>query len=157
MTGPETPDADASASPAPPRFQEGSFPGGVAMRCTESSPVKPEMIRKRRDFLAAARARRWVAKGLLVQGRQRRDAEPITPDQVRVGYTCSKKVGGAVVRNRAKRRLRAAAAEVLPVKGRPGWDYVLIGKAGQTVERAFADLVRDLETAMDRVHEPGRR
>ncbi len=149
MTGPETPDAKASAaSPAPSSFPDGSSAG---------FPVKPAMIRKRRDFLAAARAKRWVAKGMLVQGRQRRDAEPVAPDEVRVGYTCSKKVGGAVVRNRAKRRLRAAAAEVLPGHGRPGWDYVLIGKAGQTVERAFPDLVRDLKTALDRVHEPRRK
>ena len=149
MTGPETPDVDASASPAP-----SSFPDEVLIA---GSPVKPEMIKKRRDFLAAARARRWVAKGMLVQGRKRREGEDAAPEAIRVGYTCSKKVGGAVIRNRAKRRLRAAAAEVLPVKGRPGWDYVLIGKAGQTVDRVFADLVSDLATALDRVHEPRRK
>lgn len=119
--------------------------------------MKPEVIKKRRDFLAAARARRWVARGMLVQGRPRRMGETHDASLVRVGYTCSKKVGGAVTRNRAKRRLRAAAAEVLPAKGRPGWDYVLIGKAGQTVERVYADLVRDLEMALDRVHEPARK
>lgn len=148
MTGPETPGEDLPASLAP-----SSFPGGA-----QTVPlIQPEMITKRRDFLAAARARRWVAKGMLVQGRKRRDGEPHDPALVRVGYTCSKKVGGAVVRNRAKRRLRAAAAEVLPAQGRPGWDYVLIGKAGQTVERTFADLVSDLQTAIHRVHEPKRR
>ncbi len=149
MTGLDTPDADASASPAPSCFQEGAVPDGFS--------VKPEMIKKRRDFLAAARARRWVAKGMLVQGRQRREGEPAAPEAIRVGYTCSKKVGGAVVRNRAKRRLRAAAAEVLPAMGRPGWDYVLIGKAGQTIDRLFTDLVGDLQTALDRVHEPKRK
>lgn len=153
MTGLDAPDANASASPAPSCFQEGSFPDGAS----PGFPVKPEMIRKRRDFLAAARARRWVARGMLVQGRKRRDGEPHDPALVRVGYTCSKKVGGAVVRNRAKRRLRAAAAEVLPRMGRPGWDYVLIGKAGQTVDRTFADLVSDLQTAINRVHAPKRR
>ena len=153
MTGPETPDMDMSASPAPSCFQKGSFSDGGA----SGSTVKPEMIKKRRDFLAAARARRWVARGMLLQGRQRREGEDAASEAVRVGYTRSKKVGGAVIRNRAKRRLRAAAAEVLPTKGRPGWDYVLIGKAGQTVERGFADLVADLETALDRVHEPKRR
>ena len=145
MMGPETSDAKVSvASPAPSSFPAAN--GGA-----------PEMIKKRRDFLAAARARRWVAKGMLVQGRKRRDGEMIGPDVVRVGYTCSKKVGNAVIRNRAKRRLRAAAAAVLPIKGRSGWDYVLIGKAGQTVDRGFADLVSDLETAIARVHEPMRK
>lgn len=157
MTGPETPDAKVSAASLAPS----SFPDGSSSGSTESSPdgstVKPEMIKKRRDFLAAARARRWVAKGMLVQGRKRREGEPVPAEIVRVGYTCSKKVGGAVIRNRAKRRLRAAAAEVLPVQGQPGWDYVLIGKAGQTIERPFSDLLRDLQTALERVHEPKRK
>jgi len=149
MTGLETPGANASASPA-----SSSFPTAVV---GPGSAVKPEMIKKRRDFLAAARARRWVAKGMLVQGRKRRSGEPVAAEIVRVGYTCSKKVGGAVIRNRAKRRLRAAAAEVLPQSGRPGWDYVLIGKAGQTIDRSFPDLIADLKIALDRVHEPKRK
>ncbi|MEM7525449.1 MAG: ribonuclease P protein component [Pseudomonadota bacterium] len=115
------------------------------------------MITKRRDFLAAAKARRWSAGGLLLQGRRRREGEPAPADALRVGYTCSKKVGNAVARNRAKRRLRAAAAAALPQLGRPGWDYVLIGRAGATAARPFAELVSDLELAIDRVHAPKPR
>lgn len=73
---------------------------------------------------------------------------------MRVGYTCSRKVGGAVVRNRAKRRLRACAAEIIPLKGRDGWDYVLVGRADATVGRPYADLVADLDLALSRVHAP---
>jgi ribonuclease P protein component len=109
-----------------------------------------DTIKQRRDFLAAARARKWIAPGLILQGRDR--GEPETPP--RVGFTCSKKIGKAVVRNRAKRRLRAAAREVLPARARPGWDYVLIGRPGATVSRPFADLVSDLETALTKVHRP---
>jgi ribonuclease P protein component len=69
---------------------------------------------------------------------------------VRVGFTASRKVGNAVVRNRAKRRLRAAAARMLSAEGRPGTDYVLIARA-TTAERPFAALVDDLETALGRV------
>ena len=69
---------------------------------------------------------------------------------VRVGFTASRKVGNAVIRNRAKRRLRAAAAEVLPRLGRPGTDYVLIARAG-TSERPFQALIGDLEAALNRV------
>lgn len=69
---------------------------------------------------------------------------------MRVGFTASRKVGGAVVRNRAKRRLRAAAAHILPDAGRPGTDYVLIARAA-TAARPFAALLDDLETALRRV------
>jgi ribonuclease P protein component len=114
-------------------------------------------LKKRRDFLAAARARKWAAAGLILQGRERRPGEDADPEEIRVGYTCSRKVGNAVRRNRAKRRLRAAAEAVLPRLGRPGWDYVLIGKSGATEERSFADLLSDLEEALGRVHAPRRR
>ena len=113
--------------------------------------MKPEIIKKRRDFLAAARARRAGAASMMVQGRRRRAGET-DHEIIRVGYTCSKKVGGAVARNRAKRRLRASAAEVLPRLGRPGWDYVLIGRAEATAARPFPDLIRDLEKALGAIH-----
>lgn len=67
---------------------------------------------------------------------------------MRFGITASRKVGGAVERNRAKRRLRAAAVEVLPVAGRPGTDYVLIARA-ETLRRPYRDLIRDLSGAVD--------
>jgi len=75
---------------------------------------------------------------------------------VRVGFTASRKVGNAVVRNRAKRRLRAAAAEVLARQGTPGTDYVLIARSG-TGTRPYAQLVGDLEGALRQVARSGRR
>ena len=75
---------------------------------------------------------------------------------IRVGFTASRKVGNAVIRNRAKRRMRAAAASVLPALGRPGTDYVLIARAG-TVDRPFAELIADLEAALRRVGRGGAR
>jgi len=71
-------------------------------------------------------------------------------DEVRVGYTASRKVGNAVVRNRAKRRLRAAAAQILAARVRSGTDYVLIAR-GTTAVRPFAELLGDLETALRRI------
>ncbi len=109
-----------------------------------------ETLRRRADFLAAARARRWSAPSFTLQGRERRADE--APGALRVGYTCSKKVGNAVARNRAKRRLRAAVATLAPALGRPGWDYVLIGRPDATAARPFALLLDDLAAAFSRVH-----
>ncbi len=112
---------------------------------------RPDRLRQRADFLKAASARRQGTAGFLLQARQR----PDTDVALRVGFTCSRKIGNAVARNRAKRRLRAVAAEVLPELGRPGWDYVLVGRPGATVDRNFADLRADLVSALHRVHAGG--
>jgi ribonuclease P protein component len=110
--------------------------------------LRIETLRRRPDFLAAARADKQGTASMLVQARPRADGT----STVRVGFTCSKKIGNAVTRNRAKRRLRAAAREVLSVHARPGLDYVLIGKPGATVLRPFDALTGDLRQALDRLH-----
>ena len=69
-----------------------------------------------------------------------------------LAVAASRKVGIAVRRNRARRRLKAAAEAVLPKAGQPGFDYVVVAR-NETVTRAFADLVADLETALARVHQ----
>ncbi|MEM7423951.1 MAG: ribonuclease P protein component [Pseudomonadota bacterium] len=112
----------------------------------------PPILRKRRDFVACSRARRWATPGFTLQARRRRADEAVSG--VRVGYTCSKKVGNAVTRNRAKRRLRAIAADILAGQGRDGWDYVLIGRFETTVARPFEALKSDLAMAIERVHRP---
>src|SRR5205085_7664428 len=74
-------------------------------------------------------------------------------EAVRIGFTASRKVGNAVVRNRAKRRLRAAAAEVLARDGRPGTDYVLVARDG-TGGRSYAELLGDLAAALRQSERP---
>ncbi len=69
---------------------------------------------------------------------------------IRVGFTASRKVGKAVERNRARRRLKAATAEVLPQRGRPGYDYVVIARQA-TLRRPYRALLTDLSTALERV------
>ena len=110
-----------------------------------------QTLRRRTDFLQAGRGRRQGASGLVLLARRREGAD-IDPDVIRVGYTCSRRLGNAVTRNRARRRLREAARLVLPRDGRPGWDYVLIGRQGATAERRFDDLLADLREALAGVH-----
>ena len=116
--------------------------------------VKPNRLaglRQRADFLKAAQARRAGTTGFLLQARPR-NPEESAEAPVRVGFTCSKKIGNAVARNRAKRRLRALARAVMPDAARPGWDYVLVGRPGETVSRDFSALLNDLHGALRRVH-----
>jgi ribonuclease P protein component len=105
--------------------------------------LKIERIRKRPDFLAAARAPSCARGAVVVQARPRGDEDPL----VRAGFTATRKVGGSVVRNRAKRRLREAARLLLPQFARPGVDYVFIARGG-TPNRAWARLLDDVKSAL---------
>ncbi len=112
--------------------------------------VRLDGLRKRADFLALNRARRQATATMIVQARPREDGSPL----VRVGFTCSKKLGNAVLRNRAKRRLRAAAREILATCARPGWDYALIGRPGTTATAPFERIRADLRHALEKCHPP---
>ena len=110
-------------------------------------PGQPlEHLRKRQEFLRAARGIRRVTPGLTLEVCANPDGAA-----VRVGFTASRKVGNAVVRNRAKRRLRAAAAQVLALCGLPGTDYVLVARQ-DTARRPFESLKTDLAQALRAAH-----
>ena len=108
------------------------------------APVK-RLIR-RAEFLKVAESRKkWVAPGLILQAMRQSPAS-----ELRVGFTASRKVGNAVARNRARRRLRAASAELLPAHAVDGHDYVLIARAG-TLTRRYPALLADLTEGLQRL------
>ena len=124
-----------------------------------------ERLKKRPDFLKVAAARgKSVTPGLILQARRRPGPVPHgagTPHEagaeIRIGFTVSRKVGNAVQRNRARRRLRALAREILPACGRAGTDYVLIGRR-ETLARPYAALGEDLRRALRRLNkDTGRK
>lgn len=121
----------------------------AARDCPEAALFRIGILQKRADFLKAARAKRVPCGSFLLQVRKRVEGEA---SGVRVGFTCSKKVGNAVARNRAKRRLREIARLELPLLGRDGFDYVLIGRAEQTAARDFVKLRQDLRRGLQKVH-----
>ena len=133
----------------PPLAQEADrVAGASAAKAAVLSCLPYTILALRSDFLRAASARRQGAQGFLLQARRRDDGS----DAVRVGFTCSKKIGNAVMRHRAKRRLREVVRAVLPPLAQPGWDYVLVGRPGVTVSRDFAALKSDLEGALRQIH-----
>ncbi|MDP7390809.1 MAG: ribonuclease P protein component [Alphaproteobacteria bacterium] len=106
-----------------------------------------ETLKRRRDFLrVAAKKNSRAVRGLVLQASPNTDFS----QDVRVGYTASRKVGNAAARNRARRRLRAAVGEVMPLHAARGYDYVVIARAA-TVARPFNALRDDLEYALKRL------
>jgi ribonuclease P protein component len=117
-------------------------------------------LKRRAEFVrVATRGQKLAVPGMVVQmaATPREDGHPdASPAASRIGITVTRRVGTAVVRNRARRRLRAVAREVLPEAARRGYDYVLIGRKA-TLTRRYTDLVRDLTVALRRLHgEPSR-
>ena len=109
-------------------------------------------LKKRAEFLRIRGGRRWSNSAFVLEARSRPNAAN-GPAGARFGFTVSKKIGGAVVRNRVRRRLRALAAALAPDQVRQSFDYVLIARPG-AVDRAYLDLKADLDQALARVRQP---
>lgn len=105
-----------------------------------------EQLKRRADFLAAAAALRVPGRNFLLQGRGRNDKA-----SARIGFTVTKKTGNAVERNRIRRRLRAAAKNVLPRAGHSGFDYVLVARR-PAISEPFAKIESEMEQALKRLH-----
>jgi ribonuclease P protein component len=143
--------AKQSRPQAAPRFPRQDGDGRRAQGAERAPRPRPQeaqrlaTLKKRADFLAANAGKRLSTPGFILLIRDRKDSDPA----MRVGFTVTKKIGGAVVRNRMKRRFRALAREIVPSQGLAGADHVMIGRANG-IERDFALLRSDLTGALDR-------
>ena len=115
-------------------------------------PPVIERLKRRSDFLRIAASHcKLVTPGLILQAMIRKgdsseNSSGASMEKnmlIRIGYTASKKVGGAVERNRARRRLRAVVAKIIPDHAKPGYDFILIARKG-TLTRPFSKLLEDL-------------
>ena len=109
-------------------------------------------IKKRRDFLEGNNSPYAAMKSVVVQSYVRTDEVVETDESVMMGITCSKKVGNAVTRNRAKRRLREAGKIVLKEIGEKKTNYIFIARKDQTVKVKFIDLCNDIEKGIKKIY-----
>jgi ribonuclease P protein component len=114
-----------------------------------SDPLKIERMTSRPQFLAAAKGVSEARGAVVVQRLDRQDG--VTT--VRLGFTATRKVGNAVIRNRAKRRLREAARAAVPLLAVPGSDYVFVARMG-TADRPWDRLLDDVKSALTRLATP---
>ena len=112
-------------------------------------------LKTRAEFLHVKGGARFAAPSLVLQARRRAADTGASPELARFGFTATKSLGGAVLRNRARRRLKEAVRLAGPRHAVEGYDYVLIARAG-TVQRRFTELIKDLERALAKVHEPSQ-
>jgi ribonuclease P protein component len=113
-------------------------------------------LRHRREFIAVNGGVRVAKPGFVLLGLARAEPNPqIEAGAIRFGLTATKRIGGAVERNRARRRLRALAASCLAELGKPGWDYVLIARE-ETLKRDYAQMAGELESALEMLHKARR-
>ena len=113
-----------------------------------------QTLKKRAEYLRVRGGSRWSTGSATLEGKPRHDPNDAgTPP--RFGFTVTKKMGGAVVRNSIRRRLKAAITAIMATHARPGFDYVLIARPA-ALTQSFAALKKDLEDAFHRVHHPRR-
>jgi len=110
-------------------------------------------LKTRPEFLFVKGGTRFATPSLVLQARRRLPHSSQASELARFGFTATKRLGGAVIRNRARRRLKEAVRLAAPAHASDGYDYVLIARGG-TVQRPFTELIKDLTRALTKVHPP---
>lgn len=149
------PDARAAASASQPESDRGDAPDRSEAGRERGGLATVRRLRRRAEFLAAARGLRWTATPFTLQAKARSPGAGLGDPALGLGFTATRKLGNAVVRNRARRRLKEAARQVLPGAALPGIDYVIVARPAaltcaftqitSEMVRAFAGIRRKLE------------
>jgi len=114
-------------------------------------PISIGRLKRRASFLRVRRGKTWRLRTLVLQARRRSSEQELLNNTARFGFTATKRLGSAVIRNRARRRLKEMVRLVASTHARPGFDYVVIARQG-ALTRPFAQLQNDLCSALDQVH-----
>lgn len=120
-------------------------------------PAGPARLTRRSDFLAAAKGKRFHSRSFSLQAARRKCSLPGEDPAIaapRFGFTVTKKIGGAVVRNRIRRRLKEALRQVADLPARPGHDYVIVARQA-ALGQSFCALQDELARALAGIHAPG--
>lgn len=114
-------------------------------------PILIGRLKKRASFLRLRKGNAWRTGALVLQARRRNGGRDVQEDAARFGFTATRRLGPAVIRNRARRRLKETVRLIASAHARPGYDYVVIARQG-ALTRSFAQLEKDLCSALDHVH-----
>jgi len=118
---------------------------------TGELPIPLGRLKKRAEFLRVRDGRSWRSGCLVLQARERDSDGKPNGEPPRFGFTATRRIGTAVARNRARRRLKETVRRVATANARPGYDYVVIARQG-ALTRSFANMQKDLEEAFSGVH-----
>ncbi len=114
-------------------------------------PILIGRLKKRASFLRLRKGNAWRTRALVLQARRRDGGQGVQENAARFGFTVTKRLGPAVTRNRARRRLKETVRLIASTHAKPGYDYVVIARQG-ALTRSFAQLQNDLCSALDQVH-----
>jgi ribonuclease P protein component len=114
-------------------------------------PILIGRLKKRASFLRLRKGNAWRTRALVLQARRRSSEQGAQEDAARFGFTATRRLGPAVIRNRARRRLKEAVRLIASAHAKPGYDYAVIARQG-ALTRSFAQLQRDLCSALDHIH-----
>ena len=118
---------------------------------TGEQPIPLGRLKKRAEFLRVRDGLVWRSRCLVLQARRRPDGSSLNSETTRFGFTATKRLGNAVTRNRARRRLKETVRLVAQAHARPGYDYVVIARQG-AVAHPFEHVQKELRQALEGIH-----